>query len=214
MTAAAPLGPPDPFADPEPTLREVFAGSRADGAATGFVLARLPASGPVIWVQDRLSRREGGRPHAAGLAGLLGRPVELLWLEVRRPVDVLWTMEEALGCAALSAVVGEVWGDPPALGFAATKRLALRSERGGVPAWLLRRAARADLSAARERWRVAALPSPPHPDDLRAPGEPLWQASLFRARGRMPGDWVAAAPGGRLSLHHPAAAADAAWRAG
>jgi protein ImuA len=204
VTRAAPLASPDPLADRTPTLREVFAGTPADGAATGFVLAQLPANRPVLWLQDRLSRREGGRPHAAGLAHLLGRPVELLWIEVRRPLDVLWAMEEALGCPALGAAVGEVWGDPPALDFTATKRLALRSERTGVPAWLLRRAARPDLSAARERWRVSALPSPPAPDDLRAPGDPLWQATLLRARGRMPGEWVARTEQGRLALAHHA----------
>lgn len=188
-----------------PTLCEVFAASAADGAATGFVLAQLPPRAPVLWVQDRLSRREGGRPYAPGLAHLLARPVEFLHLQVARPLDVLWAMEEALGCPALGAVVGEVWGDPPALDFTATKRLALRAERTGVQAWLLRRAARADLSAARERWRLSALPSPPEPDDLRAPGEPLWQAVLFRARGRGPGDWVARPEGARgIELRQPA----------
>jgi protein ImuA len=206
---AEPSTRPDPFRDRAPTLCEVFTATPADGAATGFLLAQLPSKGPVLWVQDRLSLREGGRPYATGLASLLGRPVELLYLQVGRPVDVLWAMEEALGCAALAAVVGEVWGDPPALDFTATKRLALRAERGGVQAWLLRRAAQADLSAARERWRLSALPSPPAPDDLRAPGEPLWQASLLRARGRMPGDWVARHEAGRgLRLDHPAARAE------
>ena len=202
MSRPAPIAPPD--IDPAPTLREVFAGTPADGAATGFVLAQLPSRGPVLWVQDRLSRREGGQPYATGLASLLGRPVELLWLAVSRPIDVLWAMEEALGCPSLAAVVGEVWGDPPALDFTATKRLALRAESSGVPTWLLRRAASADLSAARERWRLSALPSPPAPDDIRAPGEPLWQAALFRARGRLPGEWVAGAEGGRLALRHHA----------
>jgi protein ImuA len=206
---AEPSARPDPFRDRAPTLCEVFAATPTDGAATGFVLAQLPSKGPVLWVQDRLSLREGGRPYATGLASLLGRPVELLHLQVGRPVDVLWAMEEALGCAALAAVVGEIWGDPPALDFTATKRLALRAERGGVQAWLVRRAAHADLSAARERWRLSALPSPPAPDDLRAPGAPLWQAALLRARGRVPGDWVAGhEPGRGLRLDHPAAHAE------
>lgn len=200
---------PDPCrspipAEPRATLVELFSGTATDGAATGFLMAQLGSGGrgPVLWVQDRLSRREGGRPYATGLAALLGRPVELLYLEVGRATDALWAMEEALGCPALSAVVGEVWGDPAALDFTATKRLALRAERGGVPAWLLRRSARPDLSAARERWRVAALPSPPDPDDAHAPGQPLWQAELFRARDRMPGAWVAQASRTGLVLQH------------
>ncbi len=184
----------------EPTLREVFATHVADGVASGFVLAQVPEGKPLLWVQDRLSRREGGRPYAPGLAHLAERPVEVLWLQVAKPVDVLWAMEQALGCPALGAVVGEVWGDPSALDFTASKRLALRAERGGVQAWLVRRAATPDLSAARERWRLTALPSPPEPHDLRASGEPIWQAALFRARERLPGDWLARANRGRLAL--------------
>jgi len=193
-------------------LAEVFAETVADGAATGFVLAQpRPAArsrswsrdgakdrprGPMLfWVQDRLSRREAGRPYATGIAALLGAPVEMLCLEVSRPADVLWAMEQALGCAALSAVVGEVWGDPAALDFTATKRLALRAEREGVQAWLIRRAATPALSAARERWRVGSVASVPRPEDRRAPGAPLWRAVLFRSRTRAPGDWMAGPDG-------------------
>nr|WP_245218724.1 hypothetical protein [Rubellimicrobium aerolatum] len=162
-----------------------------DGAAPGFVLAHLTPGARVLWVQDRLSRREGGRPYLPGLTGLLGGPLELLHLEVPRAVDVLWALEQALGCAALSAVVGEVWGEPAALDLTATKRLALRAERGGGRAWLLRRAAAPALSAARERWRVAAMPSPPAPDDPHAPGEALWRATRFRSRRGALGEWLA-----------------------
>lgn len=189
------------------TLAEVFPETVVDGAAPGFVIAHLPdAAGPVLWIQDRLSLRESGRPYLAGMA----RPPEMYFLTVNRAVDVLWAMEQGLGCTSLSAVVGEVWGDPPALDFTASKRLALRSEAHAVPAWLIRRAARADLSAARERWRLASLPSLPEPDDMRAPGAPQWQAELFRARWRTPGSWVARYDHGdhALTFDHAVAATD------
>jgi acyl-CoA thioesterase-1 len=109
--------------------------------------------------------------------------------EIGKPADVLWAMEQALECRDLGAVLGEIWGEAPVAGFTATKRLALRAEAHGVPCWLIRRAARPDLSAARERWRVASAPALPHPDDDIAPGLPVWQAELFRARGRQPGRW-------------------------
>jgi protein ImuA len=170
-----------------PTLAEVFAATATDGAATGFVLAHLAAGARVLWVQDRMTRREAGRPFPPGL------PVraELLHLEVARAADVLWAMEQGLGCPALAAVVGEVWGATPVLDFTATKRLALRAEAHGVAAWLVRRGAAPDLSAARERWRLASLPALAHPDDLRAPGAAQWRATLFRARWRAPAEWVA-----------------------
>ena len=172
------------------TLAEIFPETAVDGAATAFALAHLrPGAGPVLWIQDRLSLRETGRPCLAGICGTEGP--HLLHLTVSRAVDVLWAMEEGLRCPSLGAVIGEVWGNAGALDFTATKRLALRSEAHGVPAWLIRRAATPDLSAARERWRLASLPSLPQPHDMRAPGLPLWRADLFRARWRNPGQWVA-----------------------
>ena len=191
LSRGLPRGPAtgfSPGAEARPaTLAEVFSPHAPDGAATGFVLAHVrPGAGPVLWVQDRLTRREAGRPYLAGL----GVGLEVLFLDVSRALDVLWAMEQGLGCPALGAVIGEVWGDPPALDFTATKRLALRSEAHGVPAWLVRRAASPDLSAARERWRVSSLPSEPVRDDMRAPGAPIWKAELFRARWRAPGEWV------------------------
>lgn len=170
------------------TLSEVFAGPGGEGAAAGFVLAQLggrQGRAPVLWLQDRLSAKEAGRPYLPGMGG------DLLLMTLSRPVDVLAAAEEGLRCATLRAVVAEVWGDPPVLDFLATKRLALRAEASGLACWLIRHSGRADLSAARDRWRIAALPSAPHPDDARAPGAARWRAELFRSRDRRPGLWVA-----------------------
>lgn len=171
----------------EATLSEVFPGTVTDGAGTGFVMTHLPRTDrPVLWVQDRLSLREAGRPYLAGL----GHVPNLLCLTVSRAVDVLWAMEQGLGCGALAAVVGEVWGDAPALDFTASKRLAMRSEAHAIPAWLMRRAASPDLSAARDRWRLRSRPSDLELYNSRAPGAPRWEAELFRSRRRAPGTWV------------------------
>lgn len=169
-------------------LSEVFAETVADAGAVGFVLSQLAKNpAPILWIQDRLSRRETGRPHLPGF----GTGQSLLLLQVARPADVLIAAEEGLRCKALAAVVAEIWGDPPALNFTATKRLALRAEAVGVPCWLVRHGANADLSAARDRWRIASLPSATNPDDTQAPGDPRWRAYLFRSRDKQPGLWVA-----------------------
>jgi protein ImuA len=170
------------------TLSEIFPAAGAEAAAAAFVLARLgPGRGPVLWLQDRMALREAGRPFLAGLG--VRRP--LLLMQLSRPVDVMAAAEEGLRCRALSAVVAEIRGDPPALNFTAMKRLALRAETAGVSCWLIRQSATADLSAARDRWRIASLPSAAHPDDPRAPGDPRWQVELFRSRDERPGVWVA-----------------------
>jgi protein ImuA len=202
-----PDAPPLRFAPAQPTLAELFAAAPRDGGWAGFLLANLAAAaatGPLLWVQDRMAILEGGRVHPPGL-GRVG--ADLIHVEARDARTALWAMEEGLRCAGLAAVVGEVWGDPAALDFTATRRLAVAAERSGVPAWLIRLGGQASLSGARQRWRLASAPSLDHPFDPKAPGAPAWEAELFRARGTAPGQWtvsndprglpVAAQPGDR-----------------
>jgi protein ImuA len=189
------------------TLAEVFPAHAADASATAFMLSRLPKThAPILWVQDRLSRKEAGRPALAGIG--LQHPV--IMVDLSRASDVLWAMEDGLRCRSLAAVVGEVWGDPPALDFTATKRLAMRSEAADVPCWLIRRAASPDLSAARDRWRIASLPSATHPHDAQSPGDPRWALDLFRSRRSRPGQWVATYERAADRLHLSPAAGDRA----
>lgn len=174
----------------EAVLKDAVAEQPFDAAVTAFVLACLPRSkAPVLWVQDRASRQENGRLYGAGLPAM-GFMGQLLRVEVSHPRDVLWAMEEGAACSGLAAVVGEVHGAPPVLDFTATKRLAMRSEVSGIPVWLIRSGDPGVLSAARERWRIGSRASGVHPYDAAAPGAPLWQAELFRARGRSPGTWA------------------------
>ncbi|MEM7543988.1 MAG: hypothetical protein AAF367_00485 [Pseudomonadota bacterium] len=179
-------------------LSEAFPATAADAGAVGFVLAKLRRRDrPILWVQDRLSRREAGMLYLPGM----GAKRTLLQVDVSRAADALWSMEEGLRCKGLSAVVAEIWGDPPALSFTATKRLALRAEAAGIPCWLIRRAASPDLSAARDRWRIASLPSAPAPHDRQAPGDPRWRVELFRSRAHRPGTWVATYERAKDHLH-------------
>jgi len=167
-----------------PTLSELFAVHPRDGGWAGFLLAQLDRSKPLLWVQDRMAILESGRIHPPGLP-----TQKLIHVEARDARDALWAMEEGLRCSALSAVIGEVWGDPKALDFTATRRLAVASERSGVAAFLIRLGGHANLSGARMRWRIASAPSLANDLDPRAPGLPAWEAELFRTRGMPPGRW-------------------------
>lgn len=189
--AAEADGPPLPSIA-RPGLVELFPNSPLDTGALGLALSAL-ASGlgekPILWVLDAAVARQMGRPCLQGLAewGL----TNLLLVCPRDAKAALWAMEEALSCTAIGAVVGELWGNPRALDFTASRRLAVAAERRGVPVVLFRPGADADLSAARARWRVASAPSADHPYDADAPGHPRWTAELFRARGHRPGTWRA-----------------------
>lgn len=194
------------------TLSELFVGylregGARDGGATGFLLAQLGRAlaargGPLLWVQERMAIVEGGRIYPPGLG-----VAELIHVEAKDARAALWAMEEGLRCAALGGVIGELWGDPRALDFTATRRLAVAAERSGVPAWLVRLGGQANLSGARMRWRVASAPSGENLLDPRAPGEAAWDAELFRARGLAPGRWVVRDEGGTENPVGVAAAA-------
>ena len=87
-----------------------------------LLLAQLDPDRPLLWVQDRMAILESGRIYPPGLPTR-----DLIHVEARDARDALWAMEEGLRCATLSCVIGEIWGDPKALDFTATRRLCLRS---------------------------------------------------------------------------------------
>ena len=179
----------------KPTLSEIFAAHPRDGGWAGFLLTQIDPSKPLLWVQDRMSILESGRIHPLGLPSQ-----DLIHVEARDARSALWAMEEGVRCSGLSCVIGEIWGDPKALDFTATRRLAVASERSGVPCWLVRLGGAADLSGARMRWRIASAPSLVNPLDPRAPGVSAWDAELFRARGAPPGRWNLAYEANRFHL--------------
>ena len=187
---------------PKPTLSELFAAQARDAGWAGFLLLQVDPARPLLWVQERMAILESGRIHPPGLPS-----PDLIHVEARDARSALWAMEEGLRCAALGGVIGELWGDPKALDFTATRRLAVAAERSGVPCWLVRLGGTANLSGARMRWRIASHPSIANPFDPRAPGTPAWDAELFRARGAAPGRWSIAHEG---AFHLVAAAGDRA----
>jgi protein ImuA len=194
-----PADPPFPsLLGRAPTLAELFAAQPRDAGWAGFLLAEVDAAKPLLWVQDRMAILESGRIYPPGLPNQ-----DLIHVEVRDARDALWAMEEGLRCSALSCVIGELWGDPRALDFTATRRLAVASERSGVAAFLVRLGGVANLSGARMRWRIASAPSLANDLDPRAPGAAAWDAELFRARGSPPGQWTLTNDQGAVHLVAP-----------
>lgn len=206
-----------------PLHSEVFAaGDQASGAALALALARdglrvARAEGEqdplaesqdrrqVLWVQDRAAVRLTGRPYRHGLPPDLRD--RLIHVEAQSAEDALFALEEGLRCRDLAFVLGEIAGNPKALSFTASRRLSLAAEKHGVPLFLVRIDARADLSSARMRWNVSAEPSPPPQWNAAAPGTPSWKTELFRARTHAPGEWILRDEGHNLAAerHSPAA---------
>jgi protein ImuA len=191
----------------QPTKNEIFC-RLDDAAGPGFALAlaaRCGAGKPWLWVQDKQSRRRSGMPYIHGLPE--ANRHNLHYIAAQTCEDALFAMEEGLRCAGLSFVIGELSGDPKALGFTASRRLAVASEAHGVPLYLLRGDASRQLSAARMRWNVEVTPSSPHRWDGRAPGAAQCQAELFRTRSYRPGRWWLSHDGGKLSTAETATTA-------
>jgi protein ImuA len=173
-------------------LHEIQAAGPADlAAATGFVLglASLAAGArPILWVRQDMLDGETGRPHPPGLAEFGIDPARVLLVRARDAQGVLRAGAEAARCAALGAAVIEPWGAPRLVDLTASRRLALAAEASGVITLLLRTAAIHDPSAARTRWRVAALPS--QALEANAPGDPAFEIRLLRHRGGLDGrEW-------------------------
>ncbi len=162
---------------PRGALHEI-AGAANDGAAAGFataLLARLAGDGPVLWIARRPELS------AAGLAALGLEPARLLIVNAPKRADALWAFEEALRNPALAGVVAEI----DDVDLTQSRRLQLAAEMGGTTALLLRPPGELDqASAARSRWRVAALPAHAPDGETRR-----WRLTLARAQGGTPGEW-------------------------
>lgn len=181
---------------------EVFAGSvEAGGAGLALALAQdalrvaaahsgadIPDERAWLWVQDKAALRLSGRPYRPGLPAALRH--RLIHVAADKPEDALFALEEGLRCRDLAFVIGEIAGNPRALGFTASRRLSLAAEKHGTALWLVRLDARADLGSARMRWRASPTRSTPPRWNPLAPGRPNWSAELFRAHTFQPGHWI------------------------
>jgi protein ImuA len=206
-------------------------------AAMGFALALAlrrmadPAERrPLLWCRLAREEREWGRLYGHGLE-TLGLPRRrFITVTLKKPVALLWTMEEALKSGALAVVMGDA--DAAHAGLTATRRLSLAAHAGKSAGLMVFAGEAAAATASHSRWSAAAAPSRAPPYDPQAPGSPMWRVELTRARGGRPGAWdlewknaphrFAVVPGLRGGEVHPwtdesrknAAAAASALRAG
>ena len=155
----------------------------------------------VLWVQTQAAARLNGVPFRAGLPPELQR--RLIYVRAKTCKDALFALEEGVRCREVGFVIGEVAGNPRSLDFTASRRLTLAAQRHKVPLYLIRLDGERALSSARMRWDAKASPSLPYAWDAQAPGQAVWHAELFRARGPMPGQWLLREDAGALLAEKP-----------
>ncbi len=163
-------------------------------AAMGFALAlalrRLSDASekrPLLWVRLARQEREFGRLYGHGLE-TLGLPRRrFITVALKKPVSLLWTMEEALKSGALALVMADA--DAAHASLTATRRLSLAAHAGKSAGLLVFAKAEATATASHTRWMIGTAPSRAPPYDAQAPGNPVWRVELTRARGGRPGTW-------------------------
>jgi protein ImuA len=112
-------------------------------------------------------------------------PDKIVFVDVQREKHVLWSVEEALKCPALTAVVAETDG----ISFTASRRLQLAVEQSQVTGFILCNKPRMlKTTASISRWRISPLPSYCI-DELPGVGIPQWRVELLRIRNGRPGVW-------------------------
>lgn len=176
-------------------VHEFLSAQPEDSAATsGFIAALLSplmgGEGAALWI----SASRTIFPPALKSFGI--DPDRVIFIDLEGEKDVLWAMEEALRCAALTAVVGEV----QEISFTASRRLQLAVEQSRVTGFIVRRHThRLNTTACVSRWKITPLPGEPM-EDLPGVGFPHWRVELLRMRNGRPGVWEMVWRGGRL---HP-----------
>jgi protein ImuA len=138
-------------------LHEIAAAGEAHVAAAAGFAVGVAARGRLVWIAEDMALAESGAPYGPGLEAFGLAPERLLTVAVAHMRDLLWAMEEALRCRAVSAVIGELRHGE--IDGVAVRRLSLAAAQSGALALLLRSSPPHDASTATTRWVVGAAPS-------------------------------------------------------
>jgi protein ImuA len=149
-------------------------------ATSGFIagiLSSLMRSGSVaVWIGSSQTIF----PPALKWFGI--DPEKILFIILKKEKDILWTMEEALKCEGLAAVVGEIKN----LDFISSRRLQLAVEQSRSTGFIIRNNSHPNTTACITRWKITSLPSS---IDLPGVGFPNLNVELLKVRNGKPGTW-------------------------
>lgn len=165
-------------------IHEFLFDTLEDSAATcGFIAGLLSPllikGGVIFWIGQRLTNF----PPALESFGI--HPDKIVFIDVHYEKHVLWCVEEALKCPALTAVVAETGG----ISFTASRRLQLAVEKSQVTGFILcNKPHIVKTTASGSRWKISPLPSYAI-DELPGVGLPQWKVELLKIRNGRPGVW-------------------------
>ncbi|RZK28943.1 MAG: Error-prone repair protein ImuA, partial [Hymenobacter sp.] len=150
------------------------------GFISGLLSVLMKNGGACIWVG--LS----GNLFPLALKAFGVEPERIIFIQLMHDSDVLWVMEEALKCAGLAAVIGEL----REIDFKQSRRLQLAVEQSRVTGFVLRNdSAKAGNTACAARWKISSLPSESEAG-LPGLGFPRWKIELLKTRNGQTGSWT------------------------
>jgi protein ImuA len=179
MKAAFPNG-----SFPTGCIHEFITTTHENTSASGGFIAGLLSGlnnnnhGATVWI----TASRNVFPPALKAFGL--DPERFIFIDVKKKKDILWTMDEALKCASLSAVITEVRN----ISFTESRRLQLAVEQSKVTGFILRNVINPGTTACVSRWQLSPMPSETI-EDLPGLGHPKWNVKLLRMRNGKPGQW-------------------------
>jgi protein ImuA len=150
-----------------------------NGFVTGLLSTIMGANGTSLWISSSRC------VFPIALKNFYVDPDRFIFLDLKNEKDVIWAMDEALKCGAVSAVVGEL----SEIDFKTSRRLQLNVERSGVTGFIVRNNSRKPgTTASVSRWKISSLPSEKN-DKIPGIGFPKWRVELSRIRNGKPGTW-------------------------
>ncbi|MBD3582256.1 ImuA family protein [Flavobacterium selenitireducens] len=169
---------------PVGTVHEFLSDESSHAACTNGFIAGLASTflnkdGICLWIGRNRKVFPPGLKHF-GIT-----PSNVIFVDLHKQNDLLWAIEEALKCDALTSVVGEIRD----LGFTESRRLQLAVEKSGVTGFIHCHKPKAKgSSACTTRWRVTPGMSFT-PGGLPGIGHAVWDVELLKVRNGKPGSW-------------------------
>lgn len=170
---------------PRGAVHEFISTSAENASSTnGFISVLLgklmQKNGHCIWISNKRKLF----PPALKLFGV--DPERILFIDAGKAKDALWTIEEALKCNALTAVVGEI----DQISFNDSRRLQLAVEKSKVTAFIHRQQPKTvQVLACVSRWQISSVESA-LVDNMPGIGFSRWEVKLLKVRNGNTGKWI------------------------
>jgi protein ImuA len=169
------------------------------GFGSGILAGLMQNGGAAVWIGNAPTLF----PPALKSFGI--NPGQVIFIDLKKEKDILWAMEEALKCSAISAVIGEI----PELSFTHSRRFQLAVEQSKTTGFILRNNPKTQSpNACVARWKIKPLPSVSE-EGLPGLGHPAWEVHLQKIRNGRPQSWIVEYRNGKFRQVEPVQAVPA-----